>query len=161
MLVWIARSALATAEVEAAGHAPHVESGGLLMGYWATPTEAVVTHATVPGPSARRLPNSFRPDYAHDEQQVARVWTETLAKSTYLGDWHSHTTGSGRLSWKDRAVMKRIAIDEDAAAPTPLMLVMIAQNGRWTPTAWVGGTAHFGPLSWLTSAEARVIPFDE
>jgi integrative and conjugative element protein (TIGR02256 family) len=101
------------------------ETGGLILGYWASKSEAVVQEITFAGPEAIGGAYSFDPDYEHDAELVAERYANSDGITTYLGDWHSHpNTMNAYLSKKDRAVLKRIAQSPDARAPRPLAMVL-------------------------------------
>lgn len=158
--VWIAESALDAVHQEARRYAPDLESGGLLLGYWATALEAVITTVTLPGPLAIRRRNSYVPDGDHDQHSIERLFDESRAAITYLGDWHSHPRSSARLSAKDRQTLRRIAEEPDAVTPRPLMLVITGESHRWAAKAEVGQVAKFGPFAWLQTESVRLTPYE-
>jgi integrative and conjugative element protein (TIGR02256 family) len=71
-----------------AGCFPEAETGGILMGYIDPPATVHITHASGPGPSARRTPTAF----LRDTPFCARVLREHYARFgvDYVGEWHSH-----------------------------------------------------------------------
>ncbi len=144
---------------EASKHAPRAESGGLILGYWASPTDCVVTHLTTPGPKAIRASARFVPDPEHDEQLVERLWRATDGASTYLGDWHSHPVSDGSLSGKDRRTLGRIAGDPEAFAPNPIMAVLARPAKRWLLEAWLGRRTGFGWFHWLRCERVELLMF--
>lgn len=99
-----------------------METGGLLLGYWAE-DQAVVVEATTPGPDAGFAVDRYVPDGRWDEMQVAAVYERTGGLITYLGDWHSHPDGRRRLSALDRATIANISGDTSARAPRALMAI--------------------------------------
>ncbi len=123
-------------EREASSRAPN-ESGGVLLGYWADPHQVVVTNAVGPGPRASHTRTHFRPDYAYQENEIARVYTASGFRLTYLGDWHSHPGGAPHMSAKDRQTLKRIASFEPARAPKAL-LAILAGLDTWELSIWSG-----------------------
>ena len=156
---WLPNIVFKSMGTEAESWAPDAETGGLLLGYWATPTEAVITHSTVAGPNAVHERARFVPDTLHDEEQVVRVFESTDGVSTYLGDWHTHPNSSGSLSWRDRKTLKVIASDPGAAADQPLMIVLTRAHGVWLPVAWRGSIDRFGPFAWLAIRTVATVPF--
>ena len=80
-LVWLASSALASIATEHSRYSA-VETGGLLVGYWANGAEVVITDATGGGPLARHGPKAYVPDAAHDAAETARLYTQRAAACT-------------------------------------------------------------------------------
>lgn len=150
-VLWVPRSVLRTLDEEAARMAPQ-ETGGVLMGYWAHApaadvaglVEAVVTACTGPGPQAVHRRTSFSPDDGFDEREIARLYAASGRRAGYLGDWHSHPGGPGRLSGTDYATLRRIAREPNARAPHPVMVVL-AGGEPWVPHAWFVTTARTWP----------------
>lgn len=123
-------------EMEAERRFP-LETGGILMGYWAEgrDSEVVITAASEPGPSARHSAKGFTPDADFDRAWVTRVYRESGRTHTYLGDWHSHPGGSLGLSYRDRWTLARIAGDRAARIPTPVMAIL-AGGPSWKLALW-------------------------
>ena len=112
------------------------ETGGVLLGYWIRERREVVVSGVVgPGPRARNTRKSFRPDYAFQENEIARLYQQSGRRLQYLGDWHSHPTGGISLSRKDKRTLREIASFAQARCPTPLMGV-IAGRPRWRVGVW-------------------------
>lgn len=114
-----------------------LESGGVLLGYWADEfQEVVITHATGPGSNAVHRRHSFVPDHEFQEAEVARIYQESGRISGYLGDWHSHPLGDVNLSRRDRRTLRRIAGHEEARAPVPVMAVVAGSEHTWLLAVW-------------------------
>lgn len=94
------------------------------MGYTGETGDIVVTHAIGPGPLAKHREKSFVPDHDFQETEIARIYRESGRHSTYLGDWHSHPGGSDRLSWRDRATLRRISRAPAARVQQPVMVII-------------------------------------
>ena len=138
LMAWLSDSAFSFMVSEAKATAP-LETGGVLLGYWVTRHEVVITRCIGPGPNAVHRRSSYRPDYDYQEAEIERVFRETEGAHVYLGDWHTHPGAkTAHLSWKDRATIRRIAESPDAQAPTPLMLVLCGDDVDWAPYAWIG-----------------------
>jgi len=141
--VWLPVHLLAEMAVAADEWAP-LEAGGVLAGYWSTKySEAVVTHLIDAGPGAEHRTNGMTPDADFQESELDRIFAETTGDSRYLGDWHSHPGMGAVPSPTDRRTLRRIALDPDALAPRPLMLILDDAADEWGVIGW---QARFG---WL------------
>jgi len=121
---------------EASDHEPQ-ETGGILMGYYDMNEDVVVTNVIGPGPRAVHSPTTFKPDYAWQRGEVARVYEEQNRFVTYLGDWHSHPGAQADLSDRDRETLGRIAKSEEARAERALMAIL-GVGSPWTIRVWCG-----------------------
>lgn len=134
-LIWIAERVLSSMKHEAIARAP-LETGGVLLGYWALESgEPVVTHCVGPGPEAVHKEVSFEPDYAYQSAEIEQLYEISRRTLHYLGDWHSHPNGSGYLSQKDHATFLRIARHKEARAKRPIMVVL-AEIEDWSLHSW-------------------------
>jgi integrative and conjugative element protein (TIGR02256 family) len=95
----------------------------MLLGYWSG-ADVVVLDVIGPGPNATRTTRNFHPDALWQEQELARRYTESGRRHTYLGDWHVHPGGSTRLSPTDRRTLALIARHAAARAPQPLLAIV-------------------------------------
>ena len=137
-LVWISHGAVGSLNRLAEAEYPR-ETGGVLIGYWSSDSEIVVTHLVGPGPRAIHALTGFRPDQQFHTTEVARHFEQSHGVNTYLGDWHTHPgVEIAHPSGKDRATIKRIALDQEARAPKPLMLIAAGNGTRWKGRIWVG-----------------------
>ena len=138
---WIAEAVLETMIAEADRMFP-VETGGVLLGYWADPGyEVVITDIIGPGPEAVHEELSFRPDTSYQEQEIARLYTESGRHTTYLGDWHTHPRMGAYVSRRDSRTLRHIAADPEARAPIPLMAIL-AGGDPWTLKIWLRPTSR-------------------
>ncbi len=153
-IAWIAEQVLTALRAEA-DHAFPLETGGVLLGYWATlPEEVVIADAIGPGPQALHGERRFRPDRDYQEAEIARRYEESGRYHTYLGDWHTHPRTGPRLSGLDRRTLRSIARDRDARAPVPLMAVL-GGGITWDLVVWcLVPRSH--PLPVFRS---RILPF--
>src|SRR5687767_7280145 len=133
--VWIPLDVLDKLFAEAEAWAP-AETGGILVGYWADSSVAVITDGVDAGPAAVREPTRFSPDAAYQRDRLAEIYLASGRHHVYLGDWHSHPAGGGTLSRRDRRTMRTIARSRRARCPRPLMLVL-AHDQQWVPIPWV------------------------
>jgi integrative and conjugative element protein (TIGR02256 family) len=140
-VVWMSHRALSVCIHEATRHFPH-ETGGTFMGYWTSAHEVVITHLVEAGPSARRERAAFEPDQQWQLGEIARHYSASGRRESYLGDWHSHPgAANGELSRTDRAVLSRIVRSPRARAPRPISMVLFGDAAQWHPCAWVA-TMH-------------------
>lgn len=134
---WLPRLALRAMQEEGDSKAP-LETGGILMGYWVTPVDAVVITGVIgPGPKAVHARSRFVPDAEYQEAEVARVYRTSGRLHTYLGDWHTHPRMAAYLSGTDRRTLCKIARTPGARSrvPGPLMAVL-AGGAPWELRAW-------------------------
>lgn len=132
---WISQAALDAMVTEARRVSP-LETGGVLVGYWAPAPEAVVITGCVgPSPKATHSKQRFIPDADSHDGAIARLYCESGGLRTYLGDWHSHPEGGFDLSRRDRFTLKRIAESPGSRAPVPLM-VILAGKRTWKLAVW-------------------------
>ena len=121
---WIERSVIRFMSYEACS-AKELETGGILMGYWAASnTDVVVTHVTGPGPLAIHREDGFVPDHRFHEQEAARIYETSNRCHTYLGDWHTHPQSNTMLSKRDKGTLKKISKNIEARAHCPIMVVI-------------------------------------
>lgn len=120
------------------------ETGGTYMGYWATESEAVVTHNIPAGPRASHQRNHFEPDQAWQIGEIERHYYESGRLDTYLGDWHTHPDAThASLSWADIACLKRIIKTPEARQHRPIMLLVTGRSGDWAFTPKI---CHLKPI---------------
>lgn len=131
--VWIGIAERDALTREAARAYPY-ETGGVLLGYQGENETIVITTIIGPGPNARHAHQAFVPDHEYHAREVAKVYSASGRRWTYLGDWHSHPGGAARLSWRDRATLQRIARSPAARARQPLMLIAAGKQQSWELT---------------------------
>jgi len=135
--VWLSDVVVDFLLSEADAAAPN-ETGGILLGYSAQDSwDTVVTHAIGPGPKAVHALDRFAPDYDYQDAEVARIYEESNRQVSYLGDWHCHPKGCGRLSRTDKRTFRQIAECAAARVPEPVMLIL-TDGPDWAPVAWRG-----------------------
>jgi integrative and conjugative element protein (TIGR02256 family) len=138
MTAWIAQCAIDGMITEADARFPD-ETGGVLVGYWASENEAlVIMHAVGPGREAQHSRMRFLPDPQFHEKEVARIYEASGRRHTYLGDWHTHPKGTVTLSRLDSRTLGRIARARQARAPRPLMLILAGGPNNWDVAVWRG-----------------------
>src|SRR5689334_17122746 len=84
-----------------------LETGGALMGYWHGTDTAVITAIIEAGPGALHERYNFEPDQQWQVEQIARHYSASGRRETYIGDWHTHpAANTGGLSRTDRGVLR-------------------------------------------------------
>ena len=134
-IAWVSESVLDEMLAEAEHRSPR-ETGGVLLGYWTKQfDEVVIAEATGPGTAAVHANDGFTPDSRFDTEEIAHRYRDSGRVHTYLGDWHTHPSGSSRLSALDRRTLAGIARHEPARTPAPIMAVL-AGDASWTLAVW-------------------------
>lgn len=160
-IAWVRRSVFESMLSEAERCQPN-ETGGCLLGYWATSSEEIViTDSVGPGPAAKHAKRRFEPDHEWQASIIAAIYRKSRYLFTYLGDWHSHpySPNSG-LSWQDRRTLRKIASYAPARAPVPVMAI-IAGGSPWTLRIWYFELRSFKIFSIGRKKEIRQIRFYE
>ncbi len=133
---WFAKSAVREMLAEADRVFP-LETGGVMMGYWAeSRDEVVVCHVTGPGPLAVHSEHAFVPDGDYQESEIARIYKESGRVHSYLGDWHTHPREGVYLSRKDVGALRKISGFAEARAPVPIMAVLGGGDPEWLLGTW-------------------------
>ena len=155
--VELTRSCLTAMEIEAGRWAP-LETGGVLIGRWISPTEVQIRLQIGPGPNARHDLTSFSPDQDYHEREIADVFRQTSGAMSYLGDWHTHPGSDAFLSKQDRSTLARIARSEEAQVPQCLM-VILAGGAPWRCAVWKGWLVRrfWGTVLRTERAKVRLI----
>src|SRR3546814_378391 len=146
-ILWISNVALGAMVAEADRKFP-LETGGILVGYFAENGDPVVCAAIGPGPHAIHWRKRFTPDHAWQCTQLDEIYEQSSGSNTYLGDWHTHPNGVPQMSWLDRRTLNSIAKHPQTGITNPVMLIGGGMPKQWQ---WVGhqhqGKALFGLLS--------------
>ena len=132
--LWASRAAFHDLVVEADRAYP-LETGGVLVGYFADNGEPVIFAAVGPGPAAIHSRYRFTPDHGWQCSQLEILFEQSSGKLVYLGDWHTHPDGLPQMSWLDKRTLRAIAKHPQALTPQPLMLIGAGAVQRW---AWTG-----------------------
>jgi integrative and conjugative element protein (TIGR02256 family) len=110
---------------------PRTETGGVVAGRGSLDDGAVVlTHASGPGPRARRTRYSFARDKEYCQTFLDRVAVESGGEVDYLGEWHKHHEAEPRPSGQDIRTAADIAADLGYHVRLCLLLIMGASNSR-------------------------------
>lgn len=116
-----------------------LETGGVLVGYWASSSELVITRSLAAGPKAKHERSAFSPDQRYQEREIARIYSASDGVESYLGDWHTHP-GQQRpvLSRKDRSTLRLIAATPEARASTAVTMILGGSGEEWHARVWTG-----------------------
>ncbi|SRR6266436_3556226 len=130
-------SVLELIETESA-KALRTETGGVLAGFGdATAGEVHVTHASRPGPMARKTLFSFARDTEYCQGFLNSVARQSGGVIDYLGEWHKHHEHVPRPSWTDVTTSKKIALSSDYHVSKCLLLIVGESNSRTSLRAFV------------------------
>jgi integrative and conjugative element protein (TIGR02256 family) len=114
------------------------ETGGVLAGRGdLTKGEVHVTHASKPGPRARRAMFSFSRDTGYCQQFLDEIAAQSHGQIDYLGEWHKHHEDSPRPSWRDIATSTDIALESDYHVDLCLLLIIGKSNRRRSLRAFI------------------------
>lgn len=131
--VLVAERALDAMLREAEARRP-VETGGMLLGYLASGTDAetiVIESVIGPGPKAVHDKCRFEPDSTWQQRELAQAYASSGRITTYLGDWHTHPAGTPKPSRQDKRTARSIARAKSARAARPLMLILAPGKDGW------------------------------
>lgn len=104
------------------------EVGGWLLGYWSENRSAiVVTHSTPP--ASRGTPFGVTISGRGHRKLFNEIYDRTGGHATFLGDWHTHPSGSAHPSPRDISALEQLARHPDYGTPVPL--IAITATGRW------------------------------
>lgn len=133
---------------EAERHFP-AESGGVLLGYIdpGDQKHVQVLKQVGPGPAALHEPHRFEPDGAWQALRIAAAYRNSGCSVRYLGDWHSHPSGSGKPSGLDRSTAAKIAAEPGAQAPHPLIVILHGSPKTWKLSGYRYGRRRLRPAT--------------
>lgn len=135
--VFIHQEALAFIEGES-DSSPRKETGGVLAGRGAFEAgEVHITHASKPGPRARRTRFSFERDNAFCQQYLDEVARRTGGLVDYIGEWHKHHERVPHPSWRDIRTAAEIADNPDYHISLCLLLIIGESNRRSALRAFI------------------------
>lgn len=108
-----------------------LETGGILLGYFAENAEAVVSAAIGPGPKASHSRTRFLPDHTWQCEQIDKLYEQSAGEWVYVGDWHTHPDASPQMSWLDQRTLRAIAKHPQAQTPRPVMMIAAGSPQNW------------------------------
>lgn len=117
-----------------------LETGGILLGHDAAPDAASslsVTTAGTPGPKALREPDRFLRDLHFSTALAADAWRTD--RSQWIGDWHTHRSGSPTPSPTDMRSYQMLLLDDELAFQQFVTIVVVPGPATSQPTlgTWV------------------------
>jgi integrative and conjugative element protein (TIGR02256 family) len=143
--VFIHEDALAFMEGESAS-SPRTETGGVIAGRGSLEAgEIHVTHASEPGPRARRTRFFFERDNVFCQQFLDDVARRSRGLVDYVGEWHKHHERVPHPSGRDTRTAAEIADNPDYHVNLCLLLIIGESNRRSSLRAFVVNA--FGGLS--------------
>ena len=111
--------------------ASRTETGGVLAGHGdLIKGEVHITHASKPGPKARRTMFSFSRDTNYCQQFLDKIASQSHGQIDYLGEWHKHHEHLPRPSWRDIATSTDIALSSNYHVDLCLLLIIGRSNCR-------------------------------
>lgn len=118
------------------------ETGGVIAGCGdLRMSEVHVTHASKPGPRARRTMFSFSRDTNYCQQFLDGLAVGSGGAIDYLGEWHKHHENVPRPSGRDIATSSEIALDADYHVKLCLLFIIGRSNKRDSLRAFVVDSA--------------------
>lgn len=155
----IHRSVLEFLEAEAA-KATRTETGGVLAGTGDLATGTVhVTHASQPGPRARKSMFSFARDTPYCQAFLNRLARESCGDVDYLGEWHKHHERIPRPSQRDILTSTEIALSQDYHVSVCLLIIVGESNGPDSLRCFiVDGTGPSVKANWSVCTKCEISP---
>ncbi len=124
-----------------------LETGGALFGLSTSDGRVEVTHATTSGPCAERRCNFFRRDLIHTQQEAIRI--HLLDRSEWVGEWHTHVSGSYMPSAVDLQTYLGHLGDAELSFSFFISLIVVPRNNWTTAMLWL--IAMSGAEGWRVS----------
>ena len=127
------QSVLVGAEVAASAALPK-ETGGILVGY--RTASAVIIERCIEIADTRASSVAYRRSHAAAERalQTALADSNTLPRTGYVGEWHSHPLPCGP---SDQDVRELLRISQQSPHAVALLVLTPNGPGAWAATSWV------------------------
>ena len=132
---------------------PDTETGGILVGF-REKGQAIVTHATGPGPNSHRFASHFIKDTAY-LQSVLNLYFEYYGVN-YLGVWHKHPLAMPFPSSGDIASAMDEISDTQVGLEELLTPICVMQAGQVEITPYVMKDGGYTQLSWDVAAHDKL-----
>lgn len=107
---------------------PTIETGGVLAGRVTRNGDVVVTHASGPGPNAKRTRSKFEKDVEFCQHFLDEAYEASGQGVVYVGEWHSHPSSDNRPSGTDLKSLSEIAIARNYITARPIMLIFTSSG---------------------------------
>lgn len=104
------------------------ETGGILVGYHDMKRKHVYVVDALPAPpDSKGTPGTFDRGTEGIEEELCRIVSRTGANVGYIGEWHSHPTGSAGMSLLDKKQLEGLA-KSMAMDGLPAFQMIVAQS---------------------------------
>lgn len=135
---------------------PKTETGGVVAGRGSlTEGWVVLTHASGPGPKAKRTRSSFARDKDYCQAFLNRAAAESQGEIDYLGEWHKHHEAEPWPSGTDVRTTADIARSPTYHVSLCLLLIMGKSDCRESLRVFVvHPDGAFDKAQWSTSTPA-------
>lgn len=154
----IAEDVVRLIESEARSSA-RIETGGVVAGLGVVgKDDVVVTHASGPGPLARRSGSYFQHDRSFCQNFLDSLAARSNGRIDYLGEWHKHFERDPKPSGTDVRTLKKIALAKNYHVSLPLLFIIGGSNERDSLKAWtIDGAGRIDRIEWTISGDAQTI----
>jgi len=132
--LWMPKSIFDVMVDEAEKKKP-LETGGAFMGYVANNHDVIITDMIGAGENAIHNKYSFVPDQEYQLKEMEDIYCKSNCMNNYLGDWHTHPSGTTNLSLKDKKTLTSIAITPESQNLNPIMVILASEPDEWTINA--------------------------
>jgi integrative and conjugative element protein (TIGR02256 family) len=102
---------------------PIIETGGVLAGYVDEDGNVTISHASGPGPKAMRSAVKFEKDVEYCQGVLDKLFVESIRKTVYIGEWHSHPSKNNNPSGRDIKSLSEIAVQKEYLTDSPAMVI--------------------------------------
>ena len=110
------------------GEVPN-ETGGILIGHINVKHKTVhITRQLPPPEDSEGMPYAFRMGVKNVSKKIKEIMKKTRGQITYLGEWHSHPTGSSRLSPTDHDARKQL-LEYFSRIQRPTIIMIVTPKG--------------------------------
>lgn len=121
------------------------ETGGLLIGYIDMKRRIIyVTRQIEPPPDSVGWPYAFKMGVNEIPEKIGIFLQKSGGLIGYVGEWHSHPSGSNRLSSTDRAAIQQISSALDKIN-RPTFTMIVTPNGCY-PYVFPSKTNKYSPV---------------
>ena len=112
-----------------------LEAGGLLLGYRKDACIEIID-CTEPSGTDIATPTRFVRQDRHHQSYAFQKWSTSGKRMDWIGEWHSHPSGSPDPSWIDLKSWRKIILRNDA----PMVFVILGTKFPYFGIMPPGGT---------------------